>query len=111
MAYKISEECVACGTCMGECPTGAIHAVNFPVLKPKAPAVEEKPAEEPVEETAEEEKTEEVKFAYDTKFNIIVSNVFNAKNEQDYKIFLESIGDSIVLVADDDLIKIHVHTY
>ncbi|MDE5732576.1 MAG: 4Fe-4S binding protein, partial [Bacteroidales bacterium] len=24
MAYKITEDCVACGTCMGECPTGAI---------------------------------------------------------------------------------------
>ena len=24
MAYKITDDCVACGTCMGECPTGAI---------------------------------------------------------------------------------------
>ena len=29
MAYKITDNCVACGTCQGECPTGAIHVVNF----------------------------------------------------------------------------------
>ena len=52
----------------------------------------------------------EIKFGYCTEFIIMVSNVFNAKNEQDFKAYLESIGDSIVCVADDDIVKVHVHT-
>lgn len=52
----------------------------------------------------------EIKFGYCTEFIIMVSNVFNSKNEQDFKAYLESIGDSIVCVADDDIVKVHVHT-
>ena len=44
MAYRITEDCAACGTCLGECPTGAIHAVNFPVVKPKPEAAPAAPA-------------------------------------------------------------------
>lgn len=35
---------------------------------------------------------------------------FTDKNEAEFKLILESIGDSIVCVADDDIVKIHVHT-
>ena len=35
---------------------------------------------------------------------------FTAKDEAEFKAYLESIGDSIVCVADDDIVKIHVHT-
>ena len=35
---------------------------------------------------------------------------FNIKQEIDFKAFLESIGDSIVCVADEDVVKVHVHT-
>jgi len=52
----------------------------------------------------------DIEFAYCTEFIIMVSNVFNAKNEIDFKNFLVSIGDSIVVVADDDIVKVHVHT-
>ena len=52
----------------------------------------------------------DIKFGYCTEFIIMVSNVFNAKNEIDLKAYLESIGDSIVVVADDDIVKVHVHT-
>ncbi len=40
----------------------------------------------------------------------MLERVFNAKNELDLKSYLESIGDSIVVVADDDIVKVHVHT-
>ncbi len=40
----------------------------------------------------------------------MLDKVFNAKNEQDFKNFLETIGDSIVCVADEDYVKVHVHT-
>ncbi len=52
----------------------------------------------------------EIKFGYCTEFIIMLDKVFNTKNEQDFKIFLESIGDSIVCVADDEVVKVHVHT-
>lgn len=61
-------------------------------------------------ETKEEKKEDEIKFSYDVKFKILVSNVFNAKNEQDYKIFLESIGEKSVCKADGHIVNIAVYT-
>ncbi len=52
----------------------------------------------------------EIKFGYCTEFIIELNRVFNSKNEQDFKAYLESIGDSIVCVAMDDIVKVHVHT-
>lgn len=52
----------------------------------------------------------DIKFGYCTEFIIMLDKVFNAKNEQDFKRYLESIGDSIVCVADGDIVKVHVHT-
>jgi len=56
------------------------------------------------------EKAAEIKFAYDTAFTILVSNVFNAKNEQDYKIFLESIGEKSECKTNDNLVSVKVFT-
>ena len=53
---------------------------------------------------------EEIKFGYCTEFIIMLNKTFNIKHEIDFKEYLESIGDSIVLVADDDIVKVHVHT-
>ena len=52
----------------------------------------------------------EIKFGYCTEFIIMLSKTFNIKQEMDFKAYLESIGDSIVVVADDDVVKVHVHT-
>lgn len=52
----------------------------------------------------------EIKYGYCTEFIILLSKTFNIKHEIDFKEFLESIGDSIVLVADDEIVKVHVHT-
>jgi len=52
----------------------------------------------------------DIKFGYCTEFIILLSKTFNIKHEIDFKAFLESIGDSIVCVADDDVVKVHVHT-
>lgn len=54
--------------------------------------------------------TSDIKFGYCTEFIIMLSKTFNIKHEMDFKAFLESIGDSIVVVADDDVVKVHVHT-
>ncbi|MBO4373589.1 MAG: DAK2 domain-containing protein [Lachnospiraceae bacterium] len=52
----------------------------------------------------------EIKYGYCTEFIILLDRVFNAKNEKDFKAYLESIGDSIVCVAMDEIVKVHVHT-
>ena len=54
--------------------------------------------------------TAHIKFGYCTEFIILLNKTFNIKMENDFKAFLESIGDSIVVVADDDIVKVHVHT-
>ncbi len=54
--------------------------------------------------------TSDIKFGYCTEFIILLEKTFNIKHEMDFKEFLESIGDSIVVVADDDIVKVHVHT-
>ncbi|MCR4587580.1 MAG: DAK2 domain-containing protein [Lachnospiraceae bacterium] len=51
-----------------------------------------------------------IKYGYCTEFIILLNKTFNVKMEMDFKSYLESIGDSIVCVADEDLVKIHVHT-
>ena len=52
----------------------------------------------------------DIKFGYCTEFIIMLTKNFNIKQEIDFKEYLESIGDSIVVVADDDIVKVHVHT-
>ena len=52
----------------------------------------------------------DIKFGYCTEFIIMTEKAFTEKDEHEFKAFLESIGDSIVCVADEDIVKIHVHT-
>lgn len=52
----------------------------------------------------------DIKFGYCTEFIILVEKEFTEEQEKEFKAFLSSIGDSIVCVADDDVVKIHVHT-
>ncbi len=52
----------------------------------------------------------DIKFGYCTEFIILLNKNFNIKTELDFKAYLESIGDSIVVVADDEIVKVHVHT-
>ncbi len=54
--------------------------------------------------------TAHIKFGYCTEFIINVEQTYNEKSEHEFKAYLESIGDSIVVVSDDDVVKVHVHT-
>ncbi len=54
--------------------------------------------------------TAHIKFGYCTEFIIMTEKEFSDKDESGFKEYLSSIGDSIVCVADDDVVKIHVHT-
>ena len=52
----------------------------------------------------------DIKYGYCTEFIILLDKEFTEKDEEEMKSFLLSIGDSLVVVADDDIVKIHVHT-
>lgn len=56
------------------------------------------------------ETTADIKFGYCTEFIILAEKEFTEEDEMGFKAYLESIGDSIVCVADDEIVKVHVHT-
>lgn len=69
--------------------------------------------EAPKKETAVRISAEthaEIKFGYCTEFIIMLEKAYDEHTELEFKAFLESIGDSIVVVSDDDIVKVHVHT-
>ncbi len=59
---------------------------------------------------AEQTEAADIKFGYCTEFIINIEKHYDGAEEQKLKDYLESIGDSIVLVSDEDIVKIHVHT-
>ncbi|MCM1256594.1 MAG: DAK2 domain-containing protein [Roseburia sp.] len=63
-----------------------------------------------VSSSIEAQANQEIKFAYCTQFLIMLNKPFNNKKEKEFKSYLEEIGDSIVVVADDEIVKVHVHT-
>ena len=71
--------------------------------------VEEQKSAKAAAEAQPEEK--EIKFGYCTEFIIMLDKPMSPENEHEFKEFLMSIGDSIVLVADEDIVKVHVHTH
>ncbi len=52
----------------------------------------------------------DIRFGYCTEFIIMTEREFSEQDEENFKAYLESIGDSIVCVADEDVVKVHVHT-
>ncbi len=54
--------------------------------------------------------TADIKFGYCTEFIINVEKKYEDSDELEFKAYLESIGDSIVVVSDEDVVKVHVHT-
>ena len=57
-----------------------------------------------------EHAEEEIRFGYCTEFIIMLEKEYTSETENEFKAFLESIGDSIVVVSDEDIVKVHVHT-
>ncbi|MCI8454973.1 MAG: DAK2 domain-containing protein [Lachnospiraceae bacterium] len=55
-------------------------------------------------------ETADIRYGYCTEFIINIEKGYDAKEEPKFKAFLESIGDSIVVVSDEDIVKVHVHT-
>lgn len=54
--------------------------------------------------------TSHIKYGYCTEFIIMLEKEYNKKIEQEFKSYLESIGDSLVVVSDEEIVKVHVHT-
>ena len=52
----------------------------------------------------------DIRFGYCTEFIIMLEKEYTAQTEKEFKAYLESIGDSIVVVSDEDIVKVHVHT-
>ena len=77
--------------------------VDLSVVETTSP-VSSSPADTQVLEEAD------IKFGYCTEFIITVEKTYGDKEEKSFKTYLESIGDSIVVVSDDDVVKVHVHT-
>ncbi len=53
---------------------------------------------------------QEITFTYCTQFLVMLKKPFSERKEREFKSYLEEIGDSIVVVADDEIVKVHVHT-
>lgn len=54
--------------------------------------------------------TSHIKYGYCTEFIIMIEHEYNKQIEEEFKSYLESIGDSLVVVSDDEIVKVHVHT-
>ena len=78
--------------------TAAPAAGNTESTKPKVAA------------GSDELSTSDIKYGYCTEFIVNVEKTYDMDEEQKFKGYLESIGDCVVVVSDDDIIKVHVHT-
>ena len=68
-----------------------------------------KPKKKPQLEVSYQEEAD-IKFGYCTEFIVNLEDTYDDQDEMEFKSFLNSIGDSIVLVSDDEIVKVHVHT-
>jgi DAK2 domain fusion protein YloV len=55
-------------------------------------------------------ETADIRFGYCTEFIVMLEKEFTDADEKDFKAYLTSLGDSVVCVADGDIVKVHVHT-
>lgn len=60
--------------------------------------------------TVEDDPNAEITFGYCTEFIIMLEQEYTEETEAEFKEYLSSIGDSLVVVSDDDIVKVHVHT-
>ncbi len=52
----------------------------------------------------------DIKFGYCTEFIVMLEKEYTARTESEFKAYLESLGDCVVVVSDEDIVKVHVHT-
>ncbi len=82
------------------------NSVDYEIIEPSA----EGGAAASFNISTENIDTSDIKFGYCTEFIILLEKQFTDDDELEFKKFLMSIGDSLVCVPDDEIVKIHVHT-
>lgn len=60
--------------------------------------------------TIQKSEETDITFGYCTEFIIMADRAFTFQDEMDFKGYLSSIGDCVVVVSDEDIVKVHVHT-
>lgn len=88
---------------------GAYDALMGKEINYEAVASQGGPSGSP-EVSAQGLEEKEIKFGYCTEFIVMLEKPYDAAKEAEFKAYLESIGDSIVLVSDGEIVKVHVHT-
>ena len=86
---------------------------GFDAMLGKEPDYEIKPIEKAVKIPVTNKENDipvEIKFGYCTEFIVMLEKEFTEETEYEFKEYLSSIGDSIVVVSDDEIVKVHVHT-
>lgn len=89
---------------------GALDGLQGKGIPFDADAASTQKAAAPVGAARDDIDTADIRFGYCTEFIINVEKGYDDDEELKFKAFLESIGDSIVVVSDDDVVKVHVHT-
>ncbi len=85
----------------------------FDAMLGKEPDYEIKPVEKATKPVVSEQTKDipaNITFGYCTEFIVMLEKEFNEDTEREFKEYLTSIGDSIVVVSDDEIVKVHVHT-
>ena len=89
---------------------GGYNALTGKVSLPKEQKEAKSEAASKYEFTVEDDPDAEITFGYCTEFIVLLEKEYDEEKEEELKEYLSSIGDSLVVVSDDELIKIHVHT-
>ena len=85
----------------------------FDVMLGKEPDYDIQPVEKVVKQkvvSSDNDIPANITFGYCTEFIVMLEKEFNEETEREFKDYLTSIGDSIVVVSDDEIVKVHVHT-
>lgn len=86
---------------------GAYNALIGKTVVLAAPVME---SSQKFDFTVEDDPDAEITFGYCTEFIVMLEKEYNEETEEEFKEYLSSIGDSLVVVSDDDIVKVHVHT-
>jgi len=97
------------GTCVrAEIPVFSNGYAATPLIRRERPGEEMNAGMRTVDTS--ELSTADIRYGYCTEFIIEPDKTFTESDESAFKAFLETLGDSIVCVSDETVVKVHVHT-